>query len=86
MEVILDILLMNEPHSFQEIIVCEAGLIGHYALIVTYLRSAFVKIKVMIKCNKNYKHFGKHFFFHGLDQILTQCESYRSSNLYLKPT
>ena len=63
MEVISDILLMNEPHSFQEIIVCETGLIGNYVLIATYVTSAFVKIKVIIKWNKNFKHFRKHFCF-----------------------
>ena len=61
---LLDVLLTNRPNSFPKTIICETGLGDCHMLIVTTLRSTFIKLPLKTVKYRSYKHFNETVFLH----------------------
>ena len=61
---LLDVLLTNGPNSFPKTIVCETGLGDCHMLIVSTLRSTFIKFPLKTVKYRSYKHFNETVFLH----------------------
>ena len=80
---LLDALLINRPNSFQKKIVCETCLSECHMLMVTTLRSTFIKLPPKTVKYRSHKNFNEIVFLHELNQKLIQGDFDRSDNPYL---
>ena len=72
----IDVMLTNRPKSFLKTGIFETGLSDHHKLILSFLRSHFIRLPPKNIEYRNYKNFCADNFLHELDHELLKGKMY----------
>ena len=81
---LLDVLLTNKVNFFRKTTIFEKDLSDSHKLVITILRSTFMKLPPKTITYRPYKNCNEKKVVHELDQKLIQRDTYKANNSYSK--